>query len=131
MHLHVYVWRAMSYSYILNVPLSTSDVIHLYETSERPTCQYLLIKFSYSGFFRNRKSKLHICLHTCMHSWLWIGHKNRIYPHIFTNVCIMYKLHAFIIFLVGCFYAYDRKNIPSGCTAMLVGTVSKSNKEPV
>lgn len=43
----------------------------------------------------------------------------------------MYKMYAFIIILVGCFYAYDSKNIPLGCTAMLVGTVSKPNKEPV
>lgn len=81
--------------------------------------------------FQKQKIKIAHMLAHVMHSWLWIGHKNRIYPHIYTNVCIMYKMYAFIIILVGCFYAYDSKNIPLGCTAMLVGTVSKPNKEPV
>lgn len=101
-------------SYILNVSLSTNELKQLYEVSQRSTFQYLLIKLSYSDFFINRKSKLHICLHTRVHSCLWLSYKNKIYPRTYTNVWIMYKLQTFIIFLVGCFYACDSKNIPYG-----------------
>lgn len=57
-------------SYILNVSLSTNELKQLYEVSQRSTFQYLLIKLSYSDFFINKKSKLHICLHTHVHSCL-------------------------------------------------------------